>query len=67
MAASRVFVEEHCVLCEVRTLCQAITAMTVPVFVFICLCKNDCLHVLKLVPVIVTCSLCTLLDTRKDQ
>ena len=35
MAAVRVSVEEHCVLCEVQTFCQAITVMTVPVSVFV--------------------------------
>ena len=67
MAAVRVSVEEHCVLCEVHTICQAITPMPVPVSVFVCLSKNDGLRVLKLLPVIDTCSLCTVLDKRKDQ
>jgi hypothetical protein len=45
MGAVRVSVEEHCVLCEVRTLCQAITTMTLSVIVFVFVCKDDSLHV----------------------
>ena len=48
MAAVSISVEEHSVLCEVCNICQAITAMTVSLSVFICLCKNEGLHVLKL-------------------
>ena len=67
MAAVWVSVVEHFFLCEVRTICQAITAITVFVSVFVCLCKNEGLHVLKLLQAIVTCSVITRLDTRKDQ
>jgi hypothetical protein len=42
-------VEEHCVLCDVRTICQAITAMSVTVSVFVCLYNNDGLHAFKVV------------------
>ena len=66
VAAVRVSVEEDCVLCEVRNLCQAITAMTISVSVFVFLFKKDGLHVLKLLPVIVSWSLSTRLDTSKD-
>jgi len=67
MAAVRVSVEEHCVLCDVRNLWQTITAMSVSIGVFVCLCKSESLHVLKLLLVSVSCSLCTLLDIHKDQ
>ena len=67
MAEVWVSVVEHFLLCEVRTFCRAITAITVSVSVFVCLCKNEGLHVLKLLPAIVTYSVNTRLDTRKDQ
>ena len=54
VAAVRLSVEEHCVLCEVRTFCKAVTAVTISVSVFVCLCKKEGLHVSKFLPVIVT-------------
>ena len=66
-ATVRVSVEEHCVLCEVRNLCQTITSMTLSVSVFVCRCNNDRLHALKLLPIIVSCLFCSWLDARKDQ
>ena len=46
---------------------ECIRLMTAPVSVFVCICKNDSLLILNLVPVIVSCSLCTRLDTHKYQ
>jgi hypothetical protein len=46
---------------------ECIRLMTAPVSVFVCFCKIDGLYVLKLLPVIVKFSLCTLSDTRNNQ
>jgi hypothetical protein len=67
MAVLRKSLEEQCVLCEVLTLSRAITTMTVSVSVFVFRSNNDCFHVLKLTLVIVTWTLCSWLDTRKDK
>jgi len=66
MAWVRVSVEEHCVLCEVRTFSRARTAVTLSDSVRFSL-KLERFHVLKRILVNITTTLCTLLDTRKDQ